>query len=96
MTKLRAVEPDEKPEPAVPESMVDATKLDRRSFLVRARQQIADEIDKGVPSHALARLIAEMDRLDIEVRRMDAAAQQERERRGGQERDRRSFDQAAI
>jgi hypothetical protein len=92
----RVVDPDEKAEPPIAETMAAATALDRRAFLVRARKQIADVIDEGVPAHALARLIAEMDRLDVEVRRMDAAAKQEQERKGGRQSERRSFDQTAI
>ncbi|PPI08223.1 hypothetical protein C5C63_04520 [Rathayibacter sp. AY1B8] len=88
--------PDEKVEQPIAETMAGATQLDRRAFLVRARKQIADVIDEGVPPHALARLIAEMDRLDVEVRRMDASAKQERERQEGRQSARRSFDQTAI
>src|SRR5450756_1938538 len=73
--KLHAVTSDEvaQPDPpAPPKTLVEATERSRREFLVMARRKIATEIDAGVPSHALGRLIAEMDRLDTEVRRMDA------------------------
>jgi hypothetical protein len=39
-------------------------------FLVRARLQLAQAIDAGVPPHALGRLIAEAERLDAEIRRL--------------------------
>ncbi len=92
---LRAVENGEKPVPVVPTSLAEAVELDRRSFLVRARLQIAETIDAGVPAHALGRLIAEAERLDVEVRRIDVQNEQEEaQRRGSGER--RSFNSAAI
>lgn len=70
---LRAVTPLYVPDsgsvPAAAETLVQATELSRKEFLATARRRIAEEIDKGVPAHALGRLIAEMDRLDIEIRR---------------------------
>jgi hypothetical protein len=92
----RVVGPDDAPPAAPPVTLVEATERSRREFLVMARKKIASEIDAGVPSHALGRLIAEMDRLDVEIRRMDAAERQEMERRGSSERERRSFNSAAI
>lgn len=52
--------------------MVEATGRSRREFLARSRVQIAEVIDNGVPAHALARLITELDRIDSEIRRMDS------------------------
>lgn len=97
-THLRAVPDGEAPVPprAEPETLVEATGLDRRTFLAAARKRIAAEIDGGVPAHALGRLIAEMERLDSEVRRIDAADEQEARRRGDSARERRSFDASAI
>lgn len=57
--------------PAAPKSLVAATELDRRAFLVKSRQTIAKTIDDGVPAHALARLISEMNTIDAEIRRLD-------------------------
>lgn len=79
--KLRAVGPDEVAPNSPPTTLVEATERSRREFLVMARRRIATEIDSGVPSHALGRLIAEMDRLDGEVRRLDATEAQEAEAR---------------
>jgi len=90
---LRVANEDE--QPAEPKTLVEAAGMGRRTFLVAARKKIASEIDTGVPSHALGRLIAEMDRLDTEVRRIDAADEQEAQR-GDSNRGRRSFDASAI
>ncbi|ANJ26649.1 hypothetical protein ATC03_07925 [Agromyces aureus] len=68
------MEADEPVVPDVPGSLVEAAEMGRREFLVRARLHIASVIDAGVvPAHALGRLIAEMERLDSEVRRYDDA-----------------------
>jgi hypothetical protein len=93
--KLRAVGPDETGELDPPKNLVEATGRSRREFLVMARRRIAEEIDGGsVPAHALGRLIAELERLDTEVRRLDTADAQEAGRRGPVEDG--AFDAAAI
>ena len=92
--KLRAVGPDETAAPELPATLADAVESDRRTFLVKARLQIAETIDGGVPAHALGRLITDMERIDSEIRRLDAAEEQEARRRGTGER--RSFNAAAI
>lgn len=74
--KLRAVEPGESVA-APPKTLVEASALGRREFLTMARSKVAQTIDEGVPAHALGRLIAEVDRLDGEIRRLDAADEQE-------------------
>lgn len=74
---LRAVGPDEKAESSPPTTLVEATERTRREFLVMARLKIATTIDAGVPSHALGRLIADMERLDTEIRRIDVMDAQE-------------------
>ena len=76
MAHLRAVGPDDVPV-APPLTLVEATERSRREFLVRSRLQIATVIDAGVPAHALGRLIAEMDRIDGEVRRLDVLDEKE-------------------
>lgn len=94
---LRAVQDGDLPPLEPPKNLVEATERSRREFLVMSRHRIAAEIDGGtVPAHALARLIAEMDRIDLEIRRMDAADAQEAERREQQERHQRTYDPAAI
>ncbi len=69
---LRPVGDDERAVPAPPKSLVDATKLDRLSFLRRCREDLARAIDAGVPAHALARLMSEADRVDRDIRVLEA------------------------
>lgn len=94
---LRVVGDDERP-PAVAKNLVEAVELTRRELLSKARETIATTIDAGVPAHALARLLSEMNAIDSEIRRIDAADEQERQhqakRRGPD--DRRKFDSAAV
>lgn len=92
--RLRAVGPGDVVPVEPPKSMVEATDRSRREFLVKARKTVAETIDGGVPAHALGRLIAEMDRLDTEIRRLDAADEQEAIRAGSVEDG--EFDSAAI
>ena len=91
---LRAVGADETPSAVAPKTLQDAVEMDRRALLVRGRLEIAKQIDAGVPAHALGRLIATMNELDIEIRRLDA--EDEEAGRGRAESSRRSFDSAAI
>lgn len=93
---LRAVEPGESGPQEPPRTLAEATERSRRDLLVRGRLEIASAIDAGVPAHALARLIAEMDRLDTEIRRMDAADEQEAQQRERSSGGRRSFQATAI
>ena len=74
---LRPVGANEKPAAQPPKTLAAAVELDRRSLLVRSRLQIAQVVDAGVPAHALGRLIAEMNDLDAEIRRLDAAELEE-------------------
>ena len=94
--KLRAVEPGEQPVLGAPKSMVEAAGRSRLDFLMKARETIAREIDAGVPPHALARLVAEADRLDSEVRLIQAADEQEAQQRERSSSGRRSFAATAI
>ncbi len=96
MSHLRAVGPGDSVELPPPTTLSEAAGRGRREFLMMAREKIASEIDAGVPPHALGRLIGEMDRLDIEVRRIDAAEKQEADRRVEQSSQRRSFNASAI
>lgn len=93
--KLRAVEPGEAAVPELPKTLAAAAEMDRRSFLVRARLEIANTIDAGVPPHALGRLITDMERLDVEIRRLDAQEEQEAGQRVSSG-ERRSFRATAI
>lgn len=93
---LRAVGDGEIPSPLPepPKTLVEAAERGRRDFLVMARKTIATQIEDGVPAHALGRLIAEMDRLDTEIRKLDALDQQEASR--GVVRGDEAFDASAI
>lgn len=93
---LRPVEDGELAPAALPKTLADAVDLDRRSFLVRARLEIAATIDGGVPPHALGRLITDMERIDSEIRKIDAADEQEAQQNADRNQGRRSFNSAAI
>ncbi len=76
--KLRAVEAGEKPPVKPPETLVEALAADdRRSLLVLSRAKVAAALDAGVPAHSLVRMLAELERLDSEIRRIDAVDKQE-------------------
>ncbi|TCJ23547.1 hypothetical protein E0W80_10420 [Microbacterium sp. PI-1] len=49
-------------------SLLEAAQEGRTELLKAARDRLAEEIDKGVPAHALRNLIAELTRIDIELR----------------------------
>jgi len=72
---LRAVEADEQPAKASPRTIVEAAAGSRRELMVALRNRCARELDVGVPAHTLARLVAEIDRLDGEIRKIDDAAE---------------------
>ena len=91
---LRAVGADEVAPTRSPKTLEAAVDMDRLALLTRGRLEIAKQIDAGVPAHALGRLIATMNELDIEIRRLDA--EDEEAGRGRAESSRRSFDSAAI
>lgn len=69
--KLRAVGEGDAPSRPAPKTLLEATQGTRRELLVMARRKIATEVDLGVPAHTLGRLIAELDRLDGEIRQLD-------------------------
>lgn len=94
--KLRAVEPGEQPALEPPKSLLEAAGRSRLAFLIKARDTIAQEIDAGVPPHALARLVAEADRLDADVRALAASEEQEAEQRERTSSGLRSFNAAAL
>lgn len=92
---LRAVRDGERPKTTrPPRSLAEATDRSRLELLVKSRETIAKTIDAGVPAHALARLINEMNGIDADIRRLEADEKQEAQRRGSGER--RSFNQDAI
>ncbi|PYY49020.1 hypothetical protein DEJ03_00310 [Curtobacterium sp. MCLR17_043] len=72
----QAAQADTKIAPEAPASgsdedntLVRAITGTRRQFLEASRRRIAEEIDSGkVQAYALARLIGEMDRIDLELR----------------------------
>ena len=69
---LRAVRDGDETEAPIPpaSSLAEATARSRLEFLVMSRETIAKTIDAGVPAHALARLINEMNGIDADIRRL--------------------------
>ena len=49
-------------------SLFEAAQMGRRELLEAARDRVAEEIDAGVPAHALRGLVAELSRIDRELR----------------------------
>lgn len=91
---LRAVGDAEAP-PAPAKTLAEAATRDRRAWLVTQRKIIADQVDAGVPAHALARLLGTANEIDAEIRRLDAADEEEAQRAGGSS-ERRSFNASAL
>lgn len=58
-------------------SLTDATELSRRDLLAVSRRHVAETIEAGVPAHTLARLIAELSKIDSEIRFIDATSEDE-------------------
>lgn len=58
-------------------TLVEATEGSRQQLLTVARRRLAEVIDGNVPVHALARLLGELDRLDHEIRRLEAVVDAE-------------------
>jgi hypothetical protein len=97
---LRAVAKDEKPPPrprrkAPAKTVTQAIDASERDVLVALRLNIARDIDRGVPTHALAGLSKQLRELDKDIRAIDlrAAEEQEANRAGGDE-DEQSGDEA--
>lgn len=80
---LRAVAPNEqpepKPEPKKPTTIKAAVDMSERDLLVALRAKAATEIDSSPPAHTLPRLMQQLRDLDKEIRAIDARAQEESE-----------------
>lgn len=68
--KLRAVDKNERGK-AKPKTILEAVQADEMTALVALRDQLAREIDKGVPAHALRGLVAEIRDLDRSIRALE-------------------------
>lgn len=76
-SKLRAIRPEDTPAAPAPDSLVEAVKQDRRTFLAKARRDLAAVLDAGVPPHTIGRLMTELSAFDAEIRRLDSAPQED-------------------
>lgn len=96
MTKLRAVEPGEKP--PVPSSITDAVASgSSRDVLAAMRRQLAKMLDDGeLSSNSIASAYKELRELDRLIRADDAEREAEAERGGVPSVSRRSFRASAI
>jgi hypothetical protein len=70
MGNLRAVAVDERKK-AKPTSILDAGRGDEMTLLVALRDNLAREIDKGVPAHALRGIVSEIRDLDRSIRALE-------------------------
>jgi hypothetical protein len=96
---LRAVAPDEKAKPETPKSISEAVESGTgRDVLASMRKALAKKLDNGeVSSNAIASAYKELRELDRLIRSIDAdAAAEEAKRNADGNRQRRSFDPAAI
>jgi hypothetical protein len=69
-SKLRAVDPDERHK-TKPTSILKAGRSDEMTLLVALRDNLAREIDKGVPPHALRGIVSEIRDLDRSIRALE-------------------------
>lgn len=80
---LRAVAPNEKPEPKPepkkPTTIKAAVDMSERDLLVALRAKAAAEIDGSPPAHTLPRLMQQLRDLDKEIRAIDAREQEHEE-----------------
>lgn len=96
---LRAVAPDEKAPPKVPETITEALAGSSRDVLAAMRQALAKKLDAGeVASNAIASAYKELRELDRLIRAEDRAseAEQEQEAQRGQGGSRRSFNASSL
>lgn len=99
-TGLRAVAPDEKPEPKLepkkPTTIKAAVEMSERDLLVALRAKAAMEIDSGPPAHTLPRLMQQLRDLDKEIRAIDARAEEHEEPAHVSGADDQAFDPASA
>ena len=70
--KLKIVS-DEPAEPQRATTIRAASELSHRDLLVALRETVADQIDQGVPAHALDKLVRSLRDLNREIGEIDAA-----------------------
>lgn len=73
---LRTVGPADRA-PRKPKTLNAAVECSERELLATIRMKIANEIDAGVPPHALAPLSRQLREIDKEIRGLDQRAKQE-------------------
>ena len=97
MAKLRAVGPDEKPQPKIPKTITEAVESGTsRDVLASMRRILAQKLDDGdVSSNSLASVSKEMRELDRLIRQMDAHAAEAAAGKYGNADD-ESFDASAV
>lgn len=83
--------------PRAPLTITEALDAGPRDVLAAMRLTLARKLDAGeVSSNAIASVSKELRELDRQIRALDAADEQEAQRRGDSGRPRRSFDASAI
>jgi len=93
---LRAVAPGETAPLPPPKTIVEAIERDERALLVALREKVAREVDAGVPPAYLAPVMRQLREIDKAIRALEASEEQEAQRRGESDSERRSFDASAI
>lgn len=83
--------------PATPSTITEALEGGSRDVLAAMRLALAQQLDAGlVSSNAIASAYKELRELDRQVRAIDAAADQEDQRRAGAGGTRRTFSASAL
>lgn len=98
-TRLSVVKPGEEPRRPrrASESITSALDGDGRDVLAAMRLALAKKLDAGeVAGNAIAAAYKELREIDRQIRSLDAADEEERQRASGSQPGRRSFDSAAL
>ena len=94
---LQVVDPNAPALRQTPKSITEALDGSSRDVLAAMRRALAKKLDDGeVSSNAIASAYKELRELDRLIRAADEADRQEGERRGSDDRTRRSFNASAI
>ena len=94
---LQAVDPNAPAQKVTPKSITEALDGSNRDVLAAMRHALARQLDAGeVSSNSIASAYKELRELDRLIRAADEADRQEGERRGSDDRTRRSFNASAI
>lgn len=95
MADLRLATSDDKPR--TPPTITEALDSGARDVLAAMRLALAKKLDAGeVSSNAIASAYKELRELDRQIRAIDAAEEQEAQRRAESSRARRSFSASAL